>query len=81
MDIEQIQSNARHRGGRSFLPDIRSFLRPPHKKEETMFDKTKAKVETQLNDRVAAPIRTSVLISCAAFCIALVALLIVVGKR
>lgn len=35
-----------------------------------MFDKTKTRIETQLNDRVVAPIRTAILISCAAFVLA-----------
>ncbi len=45
-----------------------------------MFDKTKSKVETILNDRVAAPIRTSVAISCIAFIMAALALIIVVTR-
>ena len=46
-----------------------------------VFDKTKARITTQLNDRVAAPIRTSVLIACAAFIMAGIALIVAVGKR
>lgn len=45
-----------------------------------MFDKTKDKVNTLVNDRVAAPIRTSILISCCAFIMAGIALLLVVSR-
>jgi hypothetical protein len=45
-----------------------------------MFDKTKAKIETQLNDRVTAPVRTSVLIACGAFVIACIALMVAVKR-
>jgi len=45
-----------------------------------MFDKTKAKVNTQINDRITAPVHTAVIISVAAFIMAGIALLIVVGR-
>jgi hypothetical protein len=43
-----------------------------------MFEKTKGKVDTLINDRVSAPIKTSILISVAAFIIAALALILVV---
>ena len=43
-----------------------------------MFDKTKDKVNVLVNDRVTAPIRTSIVISVAAFLIAGLALILVV---
>jgi len=43
-----------------------------------MFDKTKDKVNTLVNDRVTAPIRTSIVISVTAFFIASLALILVV---
>ena len=43
-----------------------------------MFDKTKNKVDTYVNDRVTAPIRTAVIISVAAFIIAGIALMVAV---
>ena len=46
-----------------------------------MFDKTKAKAETFINDRVTAPVRTSVAISITALIIAAIALLVAVGRR
>lgn len=46
-----------------------------------MFDKTKEKFDTLLNDRINAPVRTSMIIACAAFVIAGVALVIVVGNH
>ena len=46
-----------------------------------MFDKTKERLDTLINDRVTAPVRTSMLIACGAFIIAGIALLIVVGNR
>lgn len=68
-------------GPQGFPPLFRViFSEAPHKKEETVFDKTKAKVDTLVNDRVSAPIRTSILISCAAFVIAGIALLLVVSR-
>lgn len=44
-----------------------------------MFDKTKAKANLLINDRVTQPVRTAVIISCAAFIIAGIALLLVVS--
>jgi hypothetical protein len=44
-----------------------------------MFDKTKARANLLLNDRVTQPVRTAVVISCAAFVIAGIALLLVVS--
>lgn len=41
-----------------------------------MFDKTRAKIETQLNDRVTNPIRTSIVIAIAAFIMAGLALIV-----
>ena len=43
-----------------------------------MFDRTKDKVNTLVNDRITAPVRTAVVISIAAFIIAGLALLLVV---
>jgi hypothetical protein len=43
-----------------------------------VFDKTKAKVDTLINDRVNQPIKTSIAISVAAFLIAGLALILVV---
>lgn len=43
-----------------------------------MFDKTKAKVSTEINDRITNPIRTSVVISVLAFIMAGIALMLVV---
>lgn len=43
-----------------------------------MFDKTKSKVDTLINDRVSAPIKTSVVISVCAFIMAGLALILVV---
>lgn len=64
-----------------FLPYPGSFSpTSPTTKEETVFDKTKDKVNTLVNDRVAAPIRTSVLIACCAFIMAGIALMLVVSR-
>ena len=46
-----------------------------------MFDKTKEKLDTLINDRVTAPVRTSMVIACAAFVIAGLALCLVVANR
>jgi hypothetical protein len=46
-----------------------------------MFDKTKAKISTEINDRITNPIRTAVVISVAAFIIAGIALVISAGAR
>lgn len=43
-----------------------------------MFDKTKAKFLTQVNDRVTAPVRTSITIAVAAFIMAAIALILAV---
>lgn len=45
-----------------------------------MFSKTKAKVDTLLNDRVVAPTRTALVISITAFIIAGIALVVAVNK-
>jgi hypothetical protein len=44
-----------------------------------VFDKTKDKVNILINDRVTAPIKTSMVIACAAFVMAGLALVIVIG--
>ena len=49
-----------------------------HLERGRMFDKTKAKAELYINDRVTAPIRTAIVISVAAFIMAGLALVIVV---
>ena len=46
-----------------------------------MFEKTKAKIETQLNDRVTAPIQTSLIISITALLVAGIALVIVANAK
>ena len=43
-----------------------------------VFDKAKAKIATEINDRVTNPIRTSIIISVAAFLMAGIALILVV---
>jgi hypothetical protein len=43
-----------------------------------MFEKTKARINTQINDRVTAPVRTSLIISIVTFLVAGIALLAVV---
>jgi len=43
-----------------------------------MFEKTKKKVDTLVNDRVVAPVRTAVVISIAAFIVAGIALILAV---
>jgi len=45
-----------------------------------MFDKTKSKIDTLVNDRVSAPIKTSVIISITAFVIAGLALIVAVNN-
>jgi hypothetical protein len=45
-----------------------------------MFEKTKQRINTELNDRVAAPVKTAVLLSALALSIALVALLVAASK-
>lgn len=45
-----------------------------------MFEKTKAKIETQLNDRVTAPIQTSLIISITALIIAGIALMVATNR-
>jgi hypothetical protein len=45
-----------------------------------MFDKTRARVDTMVNDRVTQPVRTSIVISCTAFILAALALAIVIGN-
>lgn len=45
-----------------------------------MFDRTKAKVDTLINDRVTSPVRTGIIISVCAFIIAGLALVIVLTK-
>lgn len=46
-----------------------------------MFDKTRAKIETQLNDRVTNPIRTTFVIAIAAFIMAGIALIVSVARN
>ena len=46
-----------------------------------MFDKTRGKIDLLINDRVTQPVKTAVLISCAAFIVAGIALLVMVGGR
>lgn len=43
-----------------------------------MFEKTKQKAETLINDRVTQPIKMGIIISCAAFVIAGIALMVAV---
>jgi len=43
-----------------------------------IFDKTKARISEQINDRVTAPVRTSVIMSTAAVVIAALALVVAV---
>ena len=45
-----------------------------------MFEGTKKKVNTYVNDRVTAPVHTAIVISVAAFLIAGIALVIVVNR-
>ena len=45
-----------------------------------MFDKTKAKISEQINDRVTSPVRTSITIAVAAFIMAAIALIIGVKR-
>ena len=45
-----------------------------------MFEKTKAKIETQLNDRVTAPVQTAVILSITALIVAGIALMIATSK-
>lgn len=45
-----------------------------------MFEKTKQRINTQLNDRVTAPIRTAVILSGVALTLAIVALFIAASK-
>lgn len=45
-----------------------------------MFEKTKAKANTFVNDRVTAPVRTSMVISICAFIVAGLALMVVVAN-
>ena len=45
-----------------------------------MFEKTKGKIDTLVNDRVTAPVRTSVVISVTALVIAGIALIVAVNK-
>lgn len=46
-----------------------------------VFDKTKQRIDTLINDRVVAPTRTAVVMSIAAFIIAGIALCLVVAKN
>jgi hypothetical protein len=43
-----------------------------------VFDKAKARISTEINDRVTSPIRTSIVISVVAFIMAGIALILVV---
>lgn len=45
-----------------------------------MFDKTKQKIETQINDRITSPVRTGIIISVTAFIMAGIALIIAVTR-
>lgn len=45
-----------------------------------IFDKTKAKISTQINDRVTNPIRTSIIIAVSAFIMAGIALILSVVR-
>ena len=45
-----------------------------------MFEKTKGKIDTLVNDRVTAPVRTSVVISVTALIVAGIALMVAVSK-
>lgn len=44
-----------------------------------LFEKTRGKVDTLINDRVVAPTRTAVVISIAAFIVAAIALIVAVN--
>jgi hypothetical protein len=74
----------RRRGLGVFLPRKRSFSpRPPIQEEKRkgntmVFDKAKARISTEINDRVTSPIRTSIVISVVAFIMAGIALILVV---
>ena len=48
--------------------------------EISVFDKTKQRINTELNDRVTAPVKTAVILSAIAVTLALVALLIAATK-
>jgi hypothetical protein len=45
-----------------------------------MFDRTKARISTEVNDRITNPIRTSIVISVVAFIMAGIALIVVVHR-
>lgn len=45
-----------------------------------MFDKTRARINQQVEDRVTAPVRTSVVLSLAAIVIAAIALIVTVNR-
>lgn len=45
-----------------------------------LFPKTRQKIETQLNDRVTAPVKTSVILSITALTVAVIALMVAVGN-
>jgi hypothetical protein len=45
-----------------------------------VFDKTKQRINTELNDRVAAPIKTAVILSSFALVIAVVALFVAASR-
>lgn len=46
-----------------------------------MFDKTKTKVDTLINDRITSPVRTAVIISVTAFIVAVIALAVASGGK
>lgn len=45
-----------------------------------LFEKTRGKVDTLINDRVVAPTRTALMISLAAFVVASIALIVAVNR-
>jgi len=54
---------------------------PRTSKEEYVFDKSKAKVTSLIDDKVTVPVRTGILIACAAFVLAGLAFILVLVKR
>jgi len=45
-----------------------------------MFEKTKQRINTELNDRITAPVKTAVILSACALTLALVALFVATSK-
>ena len=57
-------------------------MRPKTTEEKRLplFDKTKAKISQQIDDRVTSPVRTAIVISAAAFIMAVIALILGVKR-